>query len=92
MEGSATQIPSFLEKEITYFGSKIPQNLVPGNDDVADENSLQSYTVSTDRYEHSTVQENFERLGGDIEKAGEAHTVDDPDLVWWDGPAIRTIP
>lgn len=34
MKGSATQIPSFLEKGITYFDSKIPQNLVPENDDV----------------------------------------------------------
>jgi hypothetical protein len=81
MEGSATQISSFLGKQI-----KIPQNLVPGNDDVANEKSIQSYTVSTDQYEHSKEQENFERQNGDFEKTGEADAVDDPNLVWWDGP------
>lgn len=81
MEGSVTQISSFPAKQI-----KIPQNLIPENNDIADEKSMQSYTVSTDQYEHSTEKENFERQNGDIEKTGEADVVDDPNLVWWDGP------
>jgi hypothetical protein len=81
MEGSVTQISSFPARQI-----KIPQDLIPENDDIAGEKSIQSYTVSTDQYENSTEQENFEGQNGDIEKTGEGDAVDDPNLVWWDGP------
>jgi MFS family permease len=31
-------------------------------------------------------EENLERQNGDIEKTGEGDAIDDPNLVWWDGP------